>query len=123
MLDVSMVLADPLISDEFDVKRQAESVGANGRTAVTPEWFYKQRGVVKADKPSRLSRRDDGQIVEHSISVISAFSLRDATLGYQPDVVLWGGREYLVVQALPYQRVAGFTWAKCTSTRATDNPQ
>lgn len=123
MLDVSMVLNDPLLSDTFDVRRHSESVGDNGRVVKTPEWHRGQRGIVTPQEPSDLQRRDDGQVVRHTIMVQCEFALRDASFGYQPDVVLWAGREYLVVQAIPYQRIAGYTQALATSTRTTDNPQ
>lgn len=122
MLDVSMVINDPLLSDHFDVRRNAESMGTNGRATKTAEYHRDQRGVVTEREPSELRRREDGQVVTHSIEVITQFPLRDASFGFQPDVVLWDGREYLVVQALSYQRIAGHTQAIATSTRATDKP-
>lgn len=123
MIDVSFVLSDPLLSDTFDVRRQAESIGANGRASVGSEWFRDLIGVVTPQEPAGLERRDDGQFVHHEIMVQCEFALRDASFGYQPDVVLWGGREYLVTAAIPFQRMAGFTQARCVSTRLTDNPQ
>lgn len=122
MLDVSMVLMDPLISDEFDVRREAETVGNNGRVQKTAvQWFREERGVITPQEPSVLDRQDDKQFVPRTIMVQCPFALRDATSGYQPDVVLWNGIEYMVTEAIPWQRMAGFTQALCVSTRATDN--
>lgn len=123
MLDMSCVLNDPLLSDEFKVRRSAETVGLNGRVAKTPQLFEGLRGIVTPQEPSTLQRRDDSQMVSHTIMVQCEFALRDASFGFQPDTVIWNGIEYLVVQAIPYQRIAGYTQALCTSTRATDKPQ
>lgn len=123
MLDVSFVINDPLISNKFDVRRQSEAVGLNGRVTKVPEWFRQQRGVIKPEKGDRLERTSAEQVAEHTISVRTSFALRDARFGYQPDVVLWKGVEYLVVRADPYQELAGYTLAICTSTRGTDTPQ
>jgi hypothetical protein len=122
MLDVSMVLHDPMLSSEFDVRRQSEVVGGNGRVSKVAEWFRGLVGIVKPEAPSKLERGKDSASVVHSILVLTEFSLRDASFGFQPDVVVYGGTEYLVEEALPYQRLAGYTRALCTSTRATDNP-
>lgn len=122
MLDVSMVLMDPLLSDTFDVRRNLESVGLNGRTTKTPEYHRGLTGVITEHEPSELTRRDVGQTVSHTIQVLTTFSLRDAAFGYQPDVVIWDGREYLVMKVLSYQRVAGHTEAIAVSTRPVDKP-
>lgn len=123
MLDVSMVLMDPLISDTFDVRRNSESVDQSGRTTTVSDWHRGLTGVITPQEPSKLERRDDGQLVPHTIMVHTAFALRDSSFGFQPDVVLWNGIEYLVTAIQPYQRMAGFTQALATSTRTTDTPQ
>lgn len=124
MLDVSMVLNDPLLSDLFAVRRFAETVGSNGRTTKTEvERFEDQRGIIQPLDPSELVIHDDQQSVTHAIEVLCAFSLRDARFGYQPDIVVWDGIEYKVIEAIPYQRLAGHTQAKCVSSRAADTPQ
>lgn len=121
-LDVSMVLADPMLSDSFSVRRESESVGSNGRTTTVGELIEGLTGIITPEEPADLQRRDDGQLVPHNISIITSFSLRDASFGYQPDVVIWGGTEYLVKKVLSFQRVSGHTQALATSTRATDRP-
>lgn len=124
MLDVSMVLNDPLLSDTFTVRRNTETVGQNGRVIKVPEAEYPDvRGIVTAMEPSELVISDDSQVVNHAIEVLTTFPLRDARFGYQPDIVIWDGIEYKVLQAIPYQRIAGHTQAQCASYRATDKPQ
>lgn len=122
MLDMSAVLLDPLISSRFDVKRQHESVGTSGRATKVPEWYRDQIGRVKPEEPSSLMRRDDGQMAPQVISVITQFPLRKASFGFQPDLIVYDGVEYMVTEALAY-RVAGFTKATARSTRAMDSPQ
>ena len=121
-LDVNMVLLDPDLADTFDVRRSQEAVGANGRMSVVSESFPDQVGVVKWDA-GRTERGPDGALTPSLLMVITPFSLRGASFGYQPDVVIWRGSEYTVMKSKPYRQFGeGFTIAECESTRAADNP-
>ncbi len=104
MLDVSWVTADPNLSDVFDVVRQVETVGLNGRVVVTPTTFPGIVGVVTQQDPADIMRREDGQMVPRSIFVATSFAVRGAVAGNQPDRLIWSGTNYLVKQVMPYAR-------------------
>ena len=62
-LDVSFVLVDPLLIDRFDVRRNAESVGENGRPSKTAvQTFTNIAGVVIQEGSNTLERRSDFQM-------------------------------------------------------------
>lgn len=123
MLDMSCVVNDPLLSTTFNVRRNNEVVNSRGRTTKASELFENVTGIVHPVEPASVQRSDVGQMGPSSISVVTSFALRKAAFGFQPDVVLWNGAEYTVVEALPYQQMAGFTRATATSTRAMDSPE
>ena len=123
-MDVNEVLMDPDLSDTFSVRRRAESVNEKGRTEVVPEMHEGLIGVVTPMDPAKLDRRDDGQIAERAIRVSTPFALRGASFGFQPDVIVYDGTEYLVVKVKSLRRFgAGFYKAEAASFRITDNPQ
>jgi hypothetical protein len=73
-LDLSFLTLDPMFSDTFDVVRRPESVGLNGRVTVpVPKTFAGLRGIVKPIDPGKLERKDDGQVVDHAISIKGPF--------------------------------------------------
>ena len=121
-LDVNIVLFDPDLADMFDVRRNSESVGQDGRAVKTPELHEGLYGIIKHDD-GETSRADDAMRTTESISIITAFSLRDARYGFQPDVVIWHGEEFLVKRVTPARQFGeGFTKATAVSFRAITNP-
>lgn len=121
-LDVNDVLLDPLLSTDFSVRRRSETVNQQGRNELLEELFEGQRGIITWEDNS-LNRMPDGSIAQESIKVVTPFSLRDASFGFQPDVIIWKGAEYLVTSVRANRHIGrGFTRATATSTRATDNP-
>lgn len=122
-LDVNIVLLDPDIGGvRFQVRRRASATGANGRTQ-TADDLHDAVGIVVMDEKA-MERADDS---EHggveTIQVLTPFALRGVSQGFQPDVVLWNGAEYLVKKVAPYRHFgAGFVKASCESTRAVDRP-
>lgn len=121
-LDVNMVLMDPDLADTFDVRRNNETVGTDGRVVKTPELMTGLTGIIKWDT-GKTQRGPDGAMSPATLEIITAFSLRDTSFGFQPDVILWRGAEYTVVQSAPNRHFGeGFTKAKAVSTRAMDIP-
>lgn len=122
-LDVNVVLSDPDLADCFDVRRSTETVGADGRSqGVQDEMILGCLGVIKWDT-GMTERSADGAHSPESITISTAFSLRDTSQGYQPDVVIWREAEYTVMKSAPNRHFGeGFTVATCVSTRALDNP-
>jgi hypothetical protein len=122
-LDVGFLTADPLLSDLFDVKRRAETVGSDGRVAMTTTLLPKKRGVVCAADPADLIRKDDGEYAPRVIEVNTQFRLRGASTGYQPDIIVWKGVEYMVEKVLPFSNFgSGHTRVLAASIAATDPP-
>lgn len=123
-LDVNEVLLDPDLSDTFCVRRRAESFNEKGRTQVTEDTIPGITGVVTPMDPAKLDRRDDGQIADRAIRVSTPFALRTASTGFQPDVIVYDGTEYLVVKVKSLRRFGqGFYKAEAASFHITDNPQ
>lgn len=128
-LDVSFMLADQLLADTFDVIRRRDIVGNNGRTTPTVEaTFANQYGVITAQDPADLMRRDDGQMIPRLIFCASTFRFRGPSLGanqngYQPDQISWNGGIYTVKHVLPYSRYGdGFVEVIAESMVAVDQP-
>lgn len=123
-LDVTFVLADIMFSDSFDVLRRADVIDAKGRTTPTVvETFPEQYGVITAQDPADLMRRDDGQMMPRLIFVATPFRLRGVATGCQPDIIVWNGSQYTVKHLLDYSRYGeGFTEAIAEVMQATTNP-
>lgn len=124
MLDVSWVVLDPMLADVFTVIRRTETVDSTGRPVIGSTSFPDQLGVITQEAPNALQRADDAETVPRVITVSSKFNLRGASLGYQPDLVIWNGTTYLVKQVLPYSRFgSGFYEATASSMTTMDVPQ
>jgi len=122
LLDVSSILLDPEFVDSFNVIRRAQVMDAHGRAVITNQTFSNTIGVVTANSPSDLDRRDDYEGMTRSISVVCQFHLRGETTGYQPDIIFWRGDNYLVRHVDSYPQFgSGFFQAEATSMDKTDN--
>lgn len=121
----NQVVLDPLLADKFNVTRRAESVGANGRTVVTPTTTNNVVGVVTMYEDIELLRQEfpEIQFATRVISIVSKFKLQTAVQGYQPDYVTWRGDTYAVKRVSPYPQFgAGFYETVATSIDLTDAP-
>lgn len=123
LLDVTQILTDPDLADSFAVKRRTQVIDAHGRTTTTDQLIPGVIGVVTAISPSDLDRREDYQAMSRSISVVTKFHLRGEVTGYQPDIVVWKGDNYLVKHVNNYPHFGpGFMEAECSSMDKTDLP-
>lgn len=123
LLDVTQILTDPDMVDSFTVKRRAETINSYGRTVIGEQIFTPVIGVVTAIGPSSLDRHEDYQSMTRSISVVTKFRLRGEVTGYQPDVIVWRGDNFVVKQIDPYPQFGpGFVQVECTSMDKTDLP-
>jgi hypothetical protein len=124
LLDVNDLLVDPDLADRFTVIRRREIVDpATGRAAVVEQLFRNVTGVVTAQSPNDLERREDYQNMTRSISVVTAFQVYGAVQGYQPDLILWKGTRHLVKHVDPYPQFGrGFYQVECSSMANMDEP-
>lgn len=121
LLDVSSVLLDPDFGDFFHVIRRVQAVSSHGRVQTEDTDLGRIFGVITANSPSDLDRREDYQSMTRSISVVCQFYLRGETSGFQPDVLVWQGSRYLVKHVDAYPQFGkGFFQAECSSIEMTD---
>jgi hypothetical protein len=120
-IDVTQILSDPDLATLFDVKRRSETVDSNGISQVSTTTFEDVIGVITVISPNNLDRHENYQTMRRSISVICRFDLRGEVDGYQPDVVVWQGNNYVVKVAGYYPQFGeGFVQAECTSMDHVD---
>lgn len=124
MLDVGFITNDPMLSEVFTVERRPEVIGDDGRVHINKQVIPNVRGVVTQDDPSDLTRSESGQMVPRVIQINSTFQFREATIGFQPDRVLWNGASYLVKKIYPYSHFGkGHSRVTLESVAGTDPPQ
>lgn len=120
-LDVSFILNGADIADTFHVRRRQETIGTNGRVSLNETRYNNVIGVVTIGSPNDLDRGEDKQYFTRSLSIVTKFSLRGETDGYQPDVVEWRGSNYVVKHIDPYPHFgAGFYQVECESMDKVD---
>lgn len=123
LLDVSSVLFDADFADRFTVRRRTETLDIHGRSTVQNQDTPNVIGVVTANSPSDLDRREDYQNMTRSIGIVTQFRLRGETTSTQPDIVIWRGSNYLVKHVDPYPQFGkGFMQAECSSMDRVDPP-
>jgi galactose-6-phosphate isomerase len=123
LLDVSDVLADPMLSDTFKVRRYVRSVSeVNGRAE---DRFYDTvaTGVVVPASQGALSRTPDAERQGDSITVYTTFGLTLGTAQGDPtdpsgttgaDTIIWHDLEWIVTSVNDWTGFgAGFVQASC----------
>lgn len=121
-IDMTAVMIDPLLSSFFSVVRRQEAVGPDGRVTMSEETFDNIQGVVTW-KEGPVNQREDGLLGLQEISIATPFSLRDASFGFQPDLIIWEGEQYRVTSVKAHRHLgSGWTRATAESFRATNSP-
>lgn len=121
-VDVNDVLVDPSMSTEFSVVRRGEAVDDKGRSRLTEERFDALLGVITW-LDGDVTTGEDATTTSQAISIATPFSLRDASFGFQPDLVVWQGETYRVNKVKAHRHIGrGWTRATATSVRSTDSP-
>ena len=124
-IDVSDLTEDPDLADTFTVLRRQQVTGTNGTISVTTTTYPNVVGVVGPSGDNSLARQAAFETQGKSIQVITKFRLRGATREagnvYQPDVVVWGGDNFLVVSVSDFTQFGvGFVSVDCTSMDLVD---
>lgn len=121
-LDMTDAVLDDDLMDCFSVIRRPQVITTKGRVTTPNNVTYNPvYGAVNAGSPNDLDRGADEQHFTKSISVVTPFRLRGEANGYQPDIVVWRGDNYLVKSLGDYSR-SGWVWAECESIDFLDNP-
>ncbi len=126
-LDVTEILADADIADNFDVVRRTQTVSNTGRTAIATQTFAAVAGVVCSASPNDLEVLEDAQRMGRHLSVVTTFRLRGPSrsggVDSLPDLLTWEGNQYVVKHIDPYQNYgAGFVQAIVGSIDTIDTP-
>lgn len=118
LLDLRVVLTNPMLLDTFSVTRRAETVSNSGESQIASVLFKNVRGIVTPIE-SKLKRDEDSDRVSKGITIETNFFLRGITKDnvsqdYKPDIVSWSGNSYLVSGVEDWSRyAAGFVAATC----------
>lgn len=112
MLDVSDVLDDDDFRDDtLQRVRQTQTVGGDGmaaNTSVTTPFS----AVVTQNSGDTRAIGPDGQRISGDISIFSRTELIVGDDTRDADIVIWGGRRYVVVKVAPYDTYGdGYTCA------------
>lgn len=128
LLDVSEVLSDPLFTEPMNVYRRTETVGSNGRTVITRTRVRPVPTGVIMPKDSviggnAIQRNPDEQHRGSALLIYTQFRLRGPSPGFQPDVVVWNGDDYVVTLVNDYSHYgAGYIQVELSSMTSVDNP-
>jgi galactose-6-phosphate isomerase len=101
-LDVSDVLTDPNFVDSIIVLRRKEVVNQYGESTLITTRNPGVNAVVCMASPNDLIRLDDQQRMGRVISIVTQFRLQGPSTGFQPDVVIWNGDNFVVATVDPY---------------------
>jgi hypothetical protein len=124
-IDVSDLLVDPDLSDTFTVLRRQQVTGSTGTISLTTTTYSCVVGVIGPTGDNSLARQSAFETQGKSIQVLTKFRLQGAVqaggLSYLPDVVQWGGDNFLVVSLSDFSHYGtGFVVADCTSMDLVD---
>lgn len=118
-LDVTELLADPDMANDFVVVRTGVVMSASGEAIETPQQFYTY-GVVGPASGQTLQLLPDEARTTASIRVITPFRLVPATDTTEADMILWDQRYWRVTLLSPFNNWGeGFVDATCTLTSYT----
>ncbi|KAA2237674.1 hypothetical protein [Salinarimonas soli] len=118
LLDVSDLLSDPMFAEEtpIRVRRTLRMVSDRGRAVDDVVEILEIEGVVTQGSGSPLVRAPEGSRILSTITVHSDTRLTTGTDEYDADVVIWGGRDYTVMNAADWSTFgAGFCSATCAA--------
>lgn len=119
-LDVTDVILDPDFCEAVTARRRTETINDYGESVVSTS-DTTIFAVITFGR-SDLARDSDGQNQPQTIVVHTPYRLVGPSEGYQPDVVIWRGRHYVVAKPLDYSQYGrGFVSAECTSIDLLDS--
>lgn len=121
-LDVSDLTLDPDFASSFTVQRRSQIINDSGVVSMAVR-SLPAIGVVMSPTSKDLIRGDAAQLLGKLITVDTTFALQGPAPGFQPDLVVWHGDSYVVVQLDDYSNFGmGFVHALCQSIDITSQP-
>lgn len=123
ILDLSEAFEAIEFADRFTVIRRTETISQFGRSERTPIRFPSIIGTLYPSGDNSLVRADDQTRGGKTLTVVSRFRLQQASPGYQPDLIIWGGDFFVVKDVRDFSRFgAGMIVAECSSIDSIDLP-
>jgi galactose-6-phosphate isomerase len=122
-LDVSDVVVCEEFADRFDVIRRPEGISQSGRSTVSQVTVPGLYGTIYATGDNSLTRVADFEHGRKTLTICTKYRLQQAAPGYQPDLVLYRGNQFVVTNVKDWSPYgAGFIEAECSSILAIEAP-
>lgn len=128
LLNLSPVLASPMLQSTFTVLRRQQIVGNNGRASTQNTSVPGLTGIIYPSAKNELERFPNLQITGKALTVITSYPLRSAAetvdgKEWSPDLVQWGGSNFIVRTLEDWSQYStGFVLAICESITLVDSP-
>lgn len=121
-IDMSDIINDPDLNELVVLIRRVETIGTNGRNAIT-ETLYNIGAVVTPGTQPGFLRTPDGQALPNTITVHTTSILQGPALGMQPDIIQWNGVNYVVRVIYDFSSYgSGFSSAMCEAVSLVGQP-
>jgi hypothetical protein len=122
-LDVSDIPLCAEFADRFDVIRRPETISQSGRSVPSQVTVAGLLGTIYPTGDNSLVRQTDYQLGRKTLTIVTPYRLQMAAPGYQPDLVLYRGNQYVVSAIEDFSQYgAGFIVAEVSSILAIDAP-
>jgi galactose-6-phosphate isomerase len=122
-LDVSDIPLCVEFADRFDIIRRPETLSQSGRSVTSQVTVPGLLGTIYPTGDQSLVRQADYQTGRRTITVVTNYRLQQEAPGYQPDLVLYRGNQFLVREIKDFSQYGqGFIEAECSSIIAIDAP-
>jgi hypothetical protein len=129
-LDITELLGDPDLADEFLVLRRSQGNNADGVNTIEVVGTILARGYVGPADSNDLQRLPDYQAMSKTLNVITQTRLigpsNVGSASTAPDIIIWpanNGDRFVVADLQDFSRFgAGFVDALCVSQSHLDKP-
>ena len=95
MINVSRVVLNPMLLQPVQRTQRAEVINTYGESVLTPTITTIQ-AIVTNPSMQDLLRYPEATAYKDAIVVSTASALTPDTVGFQPDMILWHGSNYIV---------------------------
>lgn len=120
MISVAELMTDPDLVEPVTRIQRIQTVNSYGETTIT-ESSSQIQAVVTSPGKTGVVRLEDAQTYQDTIKVTTSAPLNGASVGQQPDLIVWNGQTYVVQLTNDYQS-SGFTRAICKLVDYLDQP-